>query len=224
MTTFVLVPGAGGDASYWSELVPLLERAGHEAVAVDIPEDDPALGLPEYARTVEQAVDGHTGVVLVAQSLGGFTAPMVDVDLCALVFVNAMIPVPHETPGAWFAASGASEARSAGEDAAGRGHDFDPEWRFLHDVPADVLARLQVLPPPREPADTPFGQPCAFATWPDVPTHVVVGRDDRFFPAGFQVRLARERLGLDAHVVPGGHLLALADAPGLAAVLLELTG
>jgi thioesterase domain-containing protein len=43
---FVLVPGAGGSAWYWHRLVPLLERAGHEAVAVDLPGDD--AGLDAY--------------------------------------------------------------------------------------------------------------------------------------------------------------------------------
>lgn len=30
----------------------------------------------------------------------------------------------------------------------------------------------------------------------------------RLFPAEFQVRVARERLGLEAEVMPGGHLVA----------------
>ena len=36
-----------------------------------------------------------------------------------------------------------------------------------------------------------------------------VSRDDRFFPLEFQRRVARERLGTDIDVVPGGHLAAL---------------
>jgi hypothetical protein len=38
---------------------------------------------------------------------------------------------------------------------------------------------------------------------------VVAGRDDRLFPLEFQRRVARERLGTDVDVVPGGHLVAL---------------
>ena len=45
MTTFVLVPGAGGNASYWHRLVPELERLGHRGLAVDLPASDPAAGL-----------------------------------------------------------------------------------------------------------------------------------------------------------------------------------
>jgi anti-sigma regulatory factor (Ser/Thr protein kinase) len=43
----------------------------------------------------------------------------------------------------------------------------------------------------RPEADIAFGQPCAFRRWPDVPTTVLAGRDDRFFPLDFQRRVAR---------------------------------
>jgi len=39
---------------------------------------------------------------------------------------------------------------------------------------------------------------------------VLAGRDDRFFPLEFQRRVARDRLGIAAEAVPGGHLAALA--------------
>ena len=77
LSTFVLIPGAGGHAWDWHLLVPELERLGHEAIAVDIREDDPALGLAEYAAVVREAIGERDDVVLVAHSLGGFTAPMV---------------------------------------------------------------------------------------------------------------------------------------------------
>ena len=100
--SFVLIPGAGGTAWYWHRIVPLLRQAGHEAIAVDLPGDDPAAGLPEYTDLVAGAIGGRGNVVLVAQSLGGFTAPLVaaKVPVASLVFVNAMIPRPGETPGA----------------------------------------------------------------------------------------------------------------------------
>ena len=36
------------------------------------------------------------------------------------------------------------------------------------------------------------------------------------FPATFQRQVARERLGLDADEIPGGHMVALANPKGLA--------
>ncbi len=52
--------------------------------------------------------------------------------------------------------------------------------------------------------------------WPDVPTTVLAGGDDRFFPPEFQRRVARERLGLPVDVLPGGHLAALSHPLELA--------
>src|SRR5262245_25068105 len=98
MTTFVLVPGAGGVAWYWHRVVPLLQAAGYDAIAVDLPGDDHRAGLSTYADRVVRAIRGRTDAALVVQSLGGFTAPLVcaQVRVRMLVFVNAMIPVPGE--------------------------------------------------------------------------------------------------------------------------------
>src|SRR5262245_35983821 len=107
MACFALVPGAGGVSWYWHRVVPLLEAAKHETIAVDLPGDDARAGLSVYADRVVEAI-GTREVILVAQSLGGFTAALV----CAqarvrmLVLVNAMIPVPGETAGEWWANTG----------------------------------------------------------------------------------------------------------------------
>jgi pimeloyl-ACP methyl ester carboxylesterase len=223
VSTFVLVPGAGGNASYWRELVAELETRGHEAIAVDIRQDDPALGLPEYADLVEEAIGERSEVVLVAQSLGGFTAPMVAArrPVRMIVLLNAMIPLPGECPGEWWSVTGSDAARRAAEDAAGRDPGFDLERTFFHDLPDDVRAQMERDPQPREPADTIWNQPCDIEHWPDVTTRVVVGRDDRLFPLEFQRRVAIERLGMQPEVVPGGHLLAKSRAAELADQLEE---
>src|ERR1700722_1438961 len=74
--TFALIPGAGGVAWFWHRVVPLLQAAGHEAIAIDLPGDDPDAGLPEYAGLVASAIGSRDNVVLVAMSLGGVTAPL----------------------------------------------------------------------------------------------------------------------------------------------------
>jgi pimeloyl-ACP methyl ester carboxylesterase len=215
VSTFVLIPGAGGNGSFWSVLVPELERLGHQAIPVDIREDDPALGLPEYAAIVDEAIGARTDTILVAQSLGGFTAPMVSRPIRAIVLLNAMIPLPGETPGDWWDAVGQSEAQRAADLAADRDPEFDVERHFLHDVPDDLKAGPEG-DPPRQPSGTPFCQPCIFETWPNVPIAVLTGRDDRFFPAAFQQRVARERLHIEPELLDGGHLLALSQPKKLA--------
>jgi hypothetical protein len=44
-----------------------------------------------------------------------------------IVLLNAMIPLPGETPGEWFEATGSGEARQAANRAAGRSEEFDVE-------------------------------------------------------------------------------------------------
>ena len=75
--TYLLIPGAGGDARYWHRVVPLLVGAGHRAIAVDLPADDDSAGLARYRDCILDAVsDGQGPLILVAQSMAGFTAPL----------------------------------------------------------------------------------------------------------------------------------------------------
>jgi pimeloyl-ACP methyl ester carboxylesterase len=59
-------------------------------------------------------------------------------------------------------------------------------------------------------SDTVFVKPWPLDEWPDVPTRFLLCRDDRFFPAAFQRRVVRERLGITPDEMDGGHLPALA--------------
>ncbi len=217
MTTFVLVPGAGGQAWYWHRLVSELQHRGHTAVAVDLPAADDSAGLAAYTDAVVAAVPGRTPVVLVAQSMGGFTAPLVcaRVPVERLVLVNAMVPAPGETGGEWWTVTRHDRAIAEHAERDGLSGDAgDQETYFFHDVPPEVVAAA--FEQPFAQSARPFEDPWPLTAWPDVPTHVLVGRDDRFFPADFQRRLAAERLGCAVEEIPGGHLAALSRPVELA--------
>jgi pimeloyl-ACP methyl ester carboxylesterase len=224
MTTFVLVPGAGGQAWYWHRLVPELRARGHEAIAVDLPAADDRAGLAEYVDTVVTAIgDRREGLVLVAQSLGGFTAPLVcqRVPVDGLVLLNAMVPKPGESAGEWWEATSQPAARAAYAERDGRSADgFDPLVDFLHDVPPEVVEEAMAVGAPEQ-SGTPFEKPWPLAAWPDVPTRFLQGREDRFFPLEFQRRVVAERLpGVEVEELPGGHCLALSRPVELAEALI----
>lgn len=221
MTTYVLIPGAGGSAWYWHRVVPRLSDLGHDVVAVDLPADDDRYGVSDYADIVVQAIGERRDIVLVAQSLGGFSAPLVcdRTPVSLVVLVNAMIPAPGESGGAWWGNTSQAEAMSDNDRREGRSADestdgeFDAATYFLHDLPSEVLAESEHHA--RDQSGTPFERPLPLDAWPDVPTKVISGRDDRFFPVDFQCRVAEERLGITPDVIAGGHLLALSQPDAL---------
>ncbi len=104
MATYVLIPGAGGDPWEWHLLALELEGRGHDVPPIRLPAGDESAGWSEYADAVVEAIGERREIVLVAQSLAGFTAPLVakrvPVDL--VVLLNAMIPLPGETGNAWW--------------------------------------------------------------------------------------------------------------------------
>jgi hypothetical protein len=52
---------------------------GQGAVAPDLPADDDSLGLDNYADAVVEAIGDRRDLVVVGQSFGAFTAPLVAV-------------------------------------------------------------------------------------------------------------------------------------------------
>jgi pimeloyl-ACP methyl ester carboxylesterase len=199
MATYVLIHGAGSDSWYWHLVVPRLGALGHDVVAVDLPCHDDSAGLEEYVQAVVDAVGDRQDLIVVAQSLAGFTAPLVcgRLPVRMLVLVAAMTPRPGESPSDWWANTGHQFP-----------DPFDPAVIFAHDLSAEVAAAS--LDHVREQSGTPFAQPWPLDAWPDVPTRFLLCRDDRLFPAEFQRRVVVERLGIVPDEMDGGHLPALA--------------
>jgi thioesterase domain-containing protein len=215
MTTYVLIPGAGGEAWYWHLVVPLLEAAGHRALAVELPASDPEAGLDDYVAAALAPVGTPDGdVVVVGQSLGGFTAPIVAGRLSAaeLIFVAGMIPKPGETAGDWWTTSGFQDVWGDQE--------MDDMEHFLHDLPPAVLQEALDRGEPRQ-TDRVMADPFPLTALPSIPTRGIAATNDRFFPVAFMDRLIRDRLGVEPEHVEAGHLPALANPVGLVEVLLR---
>jgi pimeloyl-ACP methyl ester carboxylesterase len=220
--TIVLIPGAGGDSYYWHLLTPLLVARGWDVVAVGLPAADESAGIEHYADAVLQAVGERTSLVLVAQSMGAFTAiavaERVAVDL--IVFVNATIPRDGETAGEWWDAVGQPAAQRALDQTEGRDPDapFDVMTTFMHDVPPDVIDDLFSRGEPPQ-SSTPFATPNTWTAWHSVEHRAVIARGDRLFPLELMRRVVRDRLGLAADEIEGGHLSALSRPEELATLL-----
>jgi len=225
--TFVLLPGAGGEAWYWHLVARRLRADGHEAISPDLPAADDRAGLREYAGAAVEAVGDRTELVVVAQSMAAFFAPMLceQVRVRQLILVAPMIPAPGESPADWWTISGQTPAQREQDEREGRDPDapFDLMTAFFHDVPPEVVDEAFARGEPRQ-SDTPFGQPWPLSEWPDVPIRVIACRHDRLFPLDFMRRLARDRLGVEVDVIDTGHLPALSWPQKLAELLEAYAG
>jgi pimeloyl-ACP methyl ester carboxylesterase len=208
IATYVLIHGAGDVGWYWHLVETELRVHGHDVSAPDLPCEDDSAGLPEYADAVIEAIGDRTDLVVVAQSLGAFAAPLVcdraAVDL--LVLVAPMIPAPGEAPADYW-------TNTRYEDEARESYD-DAIELFYQDVPPELAA--EALKRGRKQSEARMHEPSPMRVWPDVPTRVLLCRDDRLFPASFLRRVAEERLGMTPDEIDGGHTPALSRPKELA--------
>jgi pimeloyl-ACP methyl ester carboxylesterase len=154
------------------------------------------------------AVGDRTDLVVVAQSSGGFTAPLVCDRAAArlLILVAPMIPAPGEAP--------ADYSSRTGYDEEPRDRYDDAIALFYQDVAPELAA--EALRRARGQSEARMGEPWPLRAWPDVPTRVLLCRDDRVFPAGYLRRVARERLRITPDEIDGGHTPALSRPRELA--------
>jgi pimeloyl-ACP methyl ester carboxylesterase len=208
MAAFIFIHGAGDVGWYWHLVAAELRVRGHETVAPDLPCDDDSAGLTEYADTVIAAAGGRADLVIVAQSLGGFVAPLVCEKLPAelLILVAPMIPAPGEAPADYF-----SNTRYADEE---REQYDDTVALFYPDVPPELVT--EALSRSRGQSAARMGDPSPLRAWPDVPTRVLICRDDHLFPPSYLRRVAQERLGITPDEIDGGHTPALSRPRELA--------
>ena len=216
--TFALIPGAGGTAWYWHRVVPLLQAAGHEAIAVDLPADDGRPACPSTPawwprdRRWRRRCARRDVARRVHRALAAAKVPV-----RALVLVNAMIPSParRRMPGG----TRPDGRRPHGGGEARRLRHRRSIWRSTSCTTSRPRSPRPASRTSSPEADVAFGSACDFsadgrpsrsARWPE---RMTVSSRSRF-----QQALARDRLGIEADVLPGGHLIALAQPvrPGAA--------
>jgi pimeloyl-ACP methyl ester carboxylesterase len=221
VSTFALIHGAGDVGWYWHLVAAELRARGHETVAPDLPADDDSKTLDDYAGAVVEAVGDRRDLVVVGQSFGGFTAPLVadrlPVDI--VVLVAGMVPSPGESPNDWWENTGYRHAveQQAARDGGLTGN-ADPHVSFYHDVPR-ILAEEAIGKERAHPSEAAMDAPWPLDAWPEVQTKFVLCTEDRFFPPDFFRRLVPERLGITPDEIAAGHCVALSHPTELADLL-----
>lgn len=224
--TFVLVHGAFHGAWCWELVVKELEARGHEAIAVDLPAEEPSAGAARCAEVVAAAAGGAADPVVVGHSMGGVVIPVVAtmMPVARLVFVAGLVP----RPGMAMNDIRAAEPVDAPTDLENPEfeHLGDGVWRvgpntarrlFYHDVPDDLaawaIARL------RPQAYLTLRETTPLESWPDTPADYIVCRDDRAVNAEWGRMVARDQLGTIAREIDGGHSPFLTRPAELAEML-----
>jgi pimeloyl-ACP methyl ester carboxylesterase len=220
MATFALIHGGGDVGWYWHLVEAVLRDRGHDVVAPDLPCEDNNATLLDYADTVIEAVGERPGLVVVGQSFGGFTAPLVVDRLTAelLVFVAAMVPTPGEKPADWWDNTGYKHAveEQARLDGGLTGSE-DPFVAFYNGVPRSLAE--EAMSKERPESEAAYNHPWPLDSLPAVATRFVLCTEDRFFPTPFMRRVVSDRLGVVPDEIAAGHAVALSHPHDLAILL-----
>jgi hypothetical protein len=229
MSLFLLLHGAWHGGWCWRGVQEELLAAGHGSVAPDLPCDDVNAGWNEYTDTAMSAVGDSGGeCVVVGHSLAGGLLPLIASrrHVERLVLVCAAPPQPgksldeslEDVP---YLTEPQALAFRESMDREGRyvWPNFEAaKYAMYADCDVDraewAYARL------RPQATRPFSERLPVNEWPDVPMTVIVCAEDRMGRAGPLRELARQRFGIEAIELPGGHSPFLSRPAGLTRALL----
>lgn len=226
MTTFALVHGAW----CWERLTPLLNEAGHQVVAMDLPNEDGAATFDTYADVVCAALTGHDDdVVLVGHSYGGHTVPLVAARrrIRHLVYLCAMIPdigrsLFDQLNDELEMLNPAYEQGLSVPDEQLRQvwTDLDIACAMFYgdcDEPTTKAALDRLRPQSAYPAIL----PSSLTEFPAVKTTYIVCSEDQILRPEWSRRTARERLDAEIIELPGDHSPFYSRPSALAEVLLR---
>ncbi len=218
----VLVHGAYADGSSWSEVIPLLQRAGLNVTAVQNPLTSLADDV-EATRRILALQDGPT--VLVGHSWAGTVISEAGVDpkVSALVYVAARAPDAGEDYAA-LAAKFPTPPASAGL-VKSEGYAQLSEESFLRDFAGDLdPVRVRVLFAVQgRISATLFASKTTHAAWKTKPTWYAVSTEDRTTSPELE-RFLANRMKAKTIELKSSHVSLLSHPHEIADLILTAAG
>jgi len=216
----VLVHGAWADGTSWAKVIPLLEKAGLNAVAVQ----NPLTSFADDVAATKRAIALQNGpVILVGHSWGGVVITEVGADpkVAGLVYVAAFAP-------------------DVGEPVGELGKDFPPppglaELRpdaegyltmttkgvlenFAPDLP--VAQRRLIAATQGATNGSVFGAKVTNAAWKTKPSWYVVAANDRMIQPDLERRFAKT-INAKTITLPTSHVAMLSRPAEVAKLIIE---
>jgi pimeloyl-ACP methyl ester carboxylesterase len=216
----VLVHGAWADGSSWAKVIPLLEKAGLNAVAVQNPLTSLADDVAATKRAIAR-VDGQA--ILIGHSYGGavISEGGNDPKVVGLVYVAAFAPDVGEAVGdlgkEFPPAPGGAELRP---DAGGfltmttKGVLED----FAQDLPIAERTLLAATQGPTNGAA--LGAKLTNAAWKTKRTWYVVAANDRMIPPDLERKFATA-MNAKTITLPSSHVAMLSHPAEVAKLIIE---
>jgi len=187
----VLVHGAWADGSSWAKVIPLLEKAGLNAMAVQ----NPLTSLADDVGAVKRAIALQNGpTILVGHSYGGAVISEAGTDpkVVGLVYVAAFAPDAGEAVGElgkeFPPAPGGAELRPDSSGYLTMTTKGVLE-NFAQDLP---MAERKILAATQGPTNgAAFGAKLTNAAWKTKPTWYVVAANDRMIAPDLERKFAK---------------------------------
>lgn len=204
-TTVILVHGAFADGSSWGDVIPGLEQAGYDVVAVQ----NPLTSYPDDVATTRRVIDAQSGdVVLVGHSYGGAVITKAGLDapnVKALVYVAAFAPDADENLQSLLQRYPSKIGAALVPDAAG--FLYIDRSQFKEVFAADVTERtLSVMSATQKPINSQtFGQIYETPAWKDTASWYLIATDDQAINPDLQ-RMFAERMGATTREVKSSHV------------------
>jgi pimeloyl-ACP methyl ester carboxylesterase len=228
--TIVLVHGAFAESSSWNAIIPPLQDAGHQVIAVA----NPLRSVPTDAAYVADVVRSVEGpVVLVGHSYGGSVISDVPTDageIIGLVYLSGFAPEVGETPAdlsGKFPGSTLTPTLESVPQSDGA-NDLYIDQKHYHDQFAADLPEVvtrQMGATQRPILEAAFADKAVNPLWKSVPSWFMFGELDRNIPVAVH-RFMAERAGARRTIEVAGasHVVGMSHPDELVQVILEAAG
>jgi pimeloyl-ACP methyl ester carboxylesterase len=219
----VLVHGAWADGSSWSKVIPILERAGLNVVAVQ----NPLTSFDDDVAATKRAIALQDGpVILVGHSWGGvvITEAGAEAKVSGLVYVAAFAPdvgvAVADLGKAFPEPPGAAELRPDAE-----GYLTMTMKGVMESLAPDLpLAQRKVMAVTQGATNgSVFDAKVRHAAWKDRPSWYVVAANDRMISPDLE-RQTAATIKAKTITIPSSHVAMLSHPVEVAKVIIEAAG